>query len=416
MTARDEPAAIEGSPMSPSLLDPSPTRPDHSTALADRSERLWTWLTRAALPLWWEVGADQGRGGFHEAIDQDGQPAGLPRRCRLHPRQIHSYAMAARLGWDGPAERAVSHGLGYFLERYRRPDGLFRASVDVQGRALDERALLYDQAFALLGLYGAHYLAPHEALRETAAELLRRILEHFKHPGGGFREDDGAAFQSNAQMHLFEACIAWGDVVGGDFTAVADELGRLCLERLIDAESGVIDEYYDAGWRPDGRGADRRVEPGHQFEWAWLLGQWRGAEESRTGPRIETLFQVGETSVDRARNAAPAAMSPGGHVTDDLARLWPQTERLRTAVFLADRTVDPDRRATFLTAAIEAADCVLAYLDTPKPGLWRDKLRREGGFVDEPAPASSLYHLVGAIGALRTSAPGLGPSMTNAPT
>jgi mannose-6-phosphate isomerase len=392
--------------MNPTNFDPARTTPDPATELADRSGRLWTWLAEDALPTWWRVGADHSRGGFHEAIGQNGEPAGLPRRCRLHPRQVYSYALAAKLGWTGPAGAAVRHGLDYFLAKYRRPDGLFRASVDIEGRALDDRALLYDQAFALLGLYGAHDMEPREALRVSAAELLDGIRHHFKHSGGGFREaDDGAPFQSNAQMHLFEACIAWGDVVGGDFTTVADELGALCLERLIDRELGVIDEYYDADWRADGPGGERRIEPGHQFEWAWLLGQWQGADESLTLPCIETLFQIGESSVDRARNAAPAGLSPGGHVTDDLARLWPQTERLRTATFLAGRTEDPKRRAARLMAAIQAADCVLAYLDTPMPGLWRDKLRREGGFVDEPAPASSLYHLAGAIGALRSLAP-----------
>ncbi|PTT76204.1 mannose-6-phosphate isomerase, partial [Pseudomonas sp. HMWF010] len=40
---------------------------------------------------------------------------------------------------------------------------------------------------------------------------------------------------------------------------------------------------------------------------------------------------------------------------------------------------------------------LLAYLDTPTPGLWRDKLTPEGAFIEEPAPASSLYHIVAAI-------------------
>ena len=45
----------------------------------------------------------------------------------------------------------VRRGIDYFIGRYRRPDGLFRTLVDAEGMPLDERALLYDQAFALLG-------------------------------------------------------------------------------------------------------------------------------------------------------------------------------------------------------------------------------------------------------------------------
>jgi mannose/cellobiose epimerase-like protein (N-acyl-D-glucosamine 2-epimerase family) len=34
------------------------------------------------------------------------------------------------------------------------------------------------------------------------------------------------------------------------------------------------------------------------------------------------------------------------------------------------------------------------------PGAWRDKYRPDGTFVDEAAPASSLYHIVAAISEL----------------
>lgn len=374
---------------------PTPTDP----ALPDLSRRLWLWLTEAALPLWWRVGADHENGGFHEALAQDGSPVPRPRRCRLHPRHIYAFRLAARLGWDGPAEMAVEHALGHFLTAYRRPDGLFRAAVGIDGRLSDDRAVLYDQAFALLGLHAAHDLEPRPRLRDVAAELLDAVWRDFKHPGGGFRErGEGAPFQSNAQMHLFEACIAWSGVAGGRFADTADEIGELCLGRLIDPGRGVIDEVYDADWRPGGAGQARRIEPGHQFEWAWLLTQWRPGAHG-VHPCTEHLFAIGEQAVDPALHVAPGAIGFDGRVTDPIARLWPQTERLRTAALLARRA--QTGRSTYGRAAQDAGDAILAYLDTPIRGLWHDKLTPEGAFVDEPAPASTLYHLAGAIGALK---------------
>ncbi len=41
-----------------------------------------------------------------------------------------------------------------------------------------------------------------------------------------------------------------------------------------------------------------------------------------------------------------------------------------------------------------------AFLDTPTRGLWRDWMGPDGALVDEPAPASSLYHIAGAIAEL----------------
>jgi mannose/cellobiose epimerase-like protein (N-acyl-D-glucosamine 2-epimerase family) len=42
----------------------------------------------------------------------------------------------------------------------------------------------------------------------------------------------------------------------------------------------------------------------------------------------------------------------------------------------------------------------IPYLNTPVPGLWLDLRLPSGELVDSPAPASTFYHLVGAIAAL----------------
>jgi len=76
-------------------------------------------------------------------------------------------------------------------------------------------------------------------------------------------------------------------------------------------------------------------------------------------------------------------------VTSARARLWPQTERLKAALLLAER--NPDDRAAYLAEAAAALAGLELYL---RPnGTWRDKLNPDGSFVDEPAPASSFYHI-----------------------
>lgn len=363
-------------------------------ALARHADRLRTWLLDGALPLWWRLGADHRGGGFHEALEQDGAPAPVARRCRLHPRQAVAFTLGARLGWPGPARQAAMHAMDWFVAKYRRPDGLYRASVEIDGRARDDRALLYDQAFALLGFFAVNDLDPRPAHIEAAEALMTEIRRVFAHPAGGFREHDDAPFQSNAQMHLFEACLAWASVVGGSFAETADELGELCLRRLIDRELGVIDEFYDEAWRPVGLGGPRRIEPGHQYEWAWLLLQWRAGDSETLGAAWR-LFEIGEASVGPC-GTAPAAISVDGAVADSAARLWPQTERLRTAAWLARRNGGDGFAAA---VAENAAASLERYLAMPLSGLWRDTLRPDGAFLEGPSPASSLYHLAGAIAA-----------------
>ena len=53
--------------------------------------------------------------------------------------------------------------------------------------------------------------------------------------------------------------------------------------------------------------------------------------------------------------------------------------------------------ARYFTMAISAAETLRRYLATPIPGLWYDRISPQGDVIDEPAPASTFYHLVVAI-------------------
>ena len=53
-------------------------------------------------------------------------------------------------------------------------------------------------------------------------------------------------------------------------------------------------------------------------------------------------------------------------------------------------------RANLLADAAMAQRALWLYL-TPE-GLWRDKQLPRGGFIQEPAPASSFYHIIAAFG------------------
>jgi mannose/cellobiose epimerase-like protein (N-acyl-D-glucosamine 2-epimerase family) len=53
-----------------------------------------------------------------------------------------------------------------------------------------------------------------------------------------------------------------------------------------------------------------------------------------------------------------------------------------------------------LSRTLEAIETLMLYFETPVRGLWRERLSVEDTFIDEPAPASSCYHIVGAALAL----------------
>lgn len=372
-------------------LKPAARPLDVEGELAEQARRFDLWLRTSALPLWWTLGADHEHGGFHELLGQDGRPVRAPRRMRVQARQVHVYASAGLAGWRGPWRQAVDHGLSYLAQRYRRADGLYRTLVDADGQPLNDEAVLYDQAFVLLALASAYSVDPREAYRTEARALRERVMTAFRHPGGGFREAGDRPFQSNPHMHLLEAALAWKEADGGpEWMALAEEIAKLALARFIDREGGFLREFFDETWAP-APGADGRiVEPGHQFEWAWLL--------RRVGERqaAQRLFAIGERGVNLA-GLAIDEMGEDLSPARSSARLWPQTERVKAALILAGDASDKG----YEIAALSAARGLGRYLDASLPGLWLDKAMANGSLVDEPAPASSFYHLAGAIAALK---------------
>jgi mannose-1-phosphate guanylyltransferase / mannose-6-phosphate isomerase len=336
--------------------------------------RAWhrAWLRDAALPLWSAVGVDASRGSFHEALTLDGRPTGDRRRARVQARQVWAFATS---GYAEVARR----GFAFFLDHYRRPDGLFAFAADHDGVIVDPTPALYEQAFSLLAM---------SALGETqAARATRGALEALRHPAGGFREAGEHPFQANAHMHLLEAALAWEEAGDASWAPLSDEIAGLALERFVDSQTGALREFFDAQWRALPESGGGLIEPGHQFEWAWLLRRWgerRGHGAAQAAAR--RLYAHGLRGVDAGRQVAAGAIWSDGRVREPTARLWAQTEFLRAAL-------------TFGTEAeaLTAARGLATFLDAPTPGTWRDKLKADGSFVDEPSPATSLYHLVAGL-------------------
>lgn len=358
--------------------------------LADAATAFAVWMRTAALPLWSTLGVEAD-GAFAEAIDARGRVPVAPRRARVQARQAYVLAHAGAAGWRGPWREVVRCSLARFAETNVRPDGLYVTLTAADGRVLDDTAALYDQAFVLFALAAAARSGIEADAARARAHALWATLATRRLPQGGWREAGTYPYQSNAHMHLFEAALAWSAVdPAGPWNALADEIAELCLTRFIDRDGGFLREFFSADWSPAEGPDGRLVEPGHQFEWAWLLTRWavlRGRTDAEAAAR--RLFQVGARGVDAARGVAVDALDDQLAVTSARARLWPQTERLKAALLLAER--NPDDRAAYLAEAAAALAGLELYL---RPnGTWRDKLNPDGSFVDEPAPASSFYHI-----------------------
>ena len=372
-----------------------------STNLAINRTRLVDWLNGSAFDLWSDVDRDRDYGGYFETIALDGKPVIENKRVRVSARQVYCFAQAERLGWGGDWRGAVDHGLAFLLGTGLRPDGCLKHLVTREGVLVKEGPDLYDQAFLLLALAETFRKTADAQYRDRARALLGWLKANMGHPEAGFFNgpNDRGMLCSNPHMHLFECAIAWISVdPDGPWRALAEEIAALCRRRFVRAHGALL-EFFDPQWQPVDNGP-AAIEPGHQFEWTWLLVNWENIGGGRCDDIYRRFYEIGEThGVCPKRNVAIDALKKDLSWAGPQARLWPQTERLKSSLALAGRA-QGDERDRLLANASDAAHALYGYFDGLKPGLWRDKLRGDGTFIDEAAPASSFYHIVCAISEL----------------
>ncbi|MEO9529722.1 AGE family epimerase/isomerase [Roseibium sp.] len=365
----------------------------------------------SALPLWASHGVDPETGACFEAINLETvSGTGSTCRARVVPRQIYSFLEGTRLGWTGPGAVIATALFDWYLDTYLLDDGFYAASADRVDQVTDTTFDLYNQAFSLFGFAQVAAALPgrRDIAAKHATDLLNRLRDTLRHSEAGFREavPDRLPLRSNPHMHLFEACLAWEGVSDDPvWRDLADEIAELALTRFIDPVSGGLREYFGPDWAPFNGDEGRTMEPGHQFEWAWLLAGW-GRSRGDAGALIAArrLYDIAWTyGIDESRGVAFMALNSDFTVRDPLARLWGQTEWIKAAIALAQVSTGPER-AAYLSDLTEAVGALRVFLDSAPEGLWQDKLSPDGSFVSEPAPASSLYHIVCAIAELNAFA------------
>lgn len=382
-----------------------PARPSLTTvivALKNRAASAKRWWFDHALPTWWERGYDRYAHCFHERLALDGAPvSNLPRRIRVQARQTAVYARAGKHGWHGPWREAVGAGVQLLLAKGVRSDGGTNHLLSPSGDIMDARRDLYDAAFVTFALAEAAGALGDAKLAATSAELAAWVRLHWAHPEGGFHEGEitpSPPRRQNPHMHMFEALLALHerDANAGHLDQ-ASKIARLLANKLIDAKSGALPEYFDDGWRPQAGEIGGTCEPGHHFEWSWLLHRWNALGGGDLSVAAERLRVHGEIyGVEPSSGAVFDEVLLNGMPKTQTSRLWPHTERIKASLARFERTHDIEAA----NAAIQAYDTLMRYCDVQTPGLWRDRRLLDGRFLEEAAPASSFYHLALAVSEL----------------
>ncbi len=365
-------------------------------------------LVHDILPLWSVVGLRHEAGGFAETLSEDGRTCSEARRVRVTARQLYAFSQAPRFGWNEAASRSCVRHAYRFLCAHSSAEGFLVHTLDSHGEVLDPGFELYDQAFLLLAYASAFATLRDPDIAERAHALCEHLRLRFANGARGLKSrlDSDGRLLANPHMHLLEAALAWMEVEEHDeWRELADHCVALLRDRFYDGEDGTIIEAFDITGRRVEVGGRHAVEPGHHFEWAWLLMRWADLTGAPADEIPDRLIAFAEDyGYDRGRHVVANIVWSDGTMADANARLWPQTERLKAWLAVARRAEADGSRQRRVVAEGRAADsgrALLAYLDTSTPGVWYDVMDENGRLAPCAAPASSLYHIVCALDSLR---------------
>ncbi|MFY1666449.1 AGE family epimerase/isomerase [Pseudomonas sp. Pseu.R1] len=337
------------------------------------------------VPLWQGPGWNADMALPYEALDAQHQPL-PPQRYRAMACARQLFLFSSFIGNPQvPNAKARAAALFRSLQQHFHDaeHGGWFYSIDPEGAPLDRRKDLYTHAFIVFAC--AHYWAKvREPLVESVLNAALHIVAERFADGDGLYEsvlaEDWSSLDAgplqNPLMHLAEAFLAVVEVrEDADTLDALDALAEGMQRRFVDAAKGVmLEQPLDA--------VDNWSEPGHQFEWFYLLESSEHLRGTPLHQSLTTAFAHAEAQgVDPITGAVVASLDVEGAVKDGTQRIWAQAEYLRAL------TLRPDSQV-LLARQLEALERRFLH-----PGGWNECLDGQGQISRSDMPSTTPYHL-----------------------
>jgi mannose-6-phosphate isomerase len=336
------------------------------------------------VPLWQGPGWNADLALPYEALDAEHQPL-PPQRYRAMACARQLYLFSTLIGQvPGAEERAAALFRSLQRHFHDAEHGGWFYSIDPQGAPLDQRKDLYTHAFILFAC--AHYWDKvRDPLVESVLNASLEVLAQRFASGDGLYEamldrdwsSLGSGPLQNPLMHLAEAFLATLSM--REDAAAQEALVELCTamhKRFIDPQYSVLME------KPLGS-VDNWYEPGHQFEWYFLLESSPLLRGSALHASLERAFSFTEKlGVDQQTGAVRAMLALGpDSILDGTQRIWAQAEYLRALTLRADNEAAVLRQLQALQQRSLHA------------GGWYECRDAQGEVSRKDMPSTTPYHL-----------------------
>ena len=367
------------------------------------------WFLKNSMPIWTSKGIDYKNGGFFEDLDRNLNFTEKPRRTRVICRQIYVLIVSKKLGWEEEIDEIILSNLNYLLKNLRLTNkGFFTYSYNNQNDKKDGKIFLYEQAFVIFALAkifeydnknSDYYI-------NIAIDLLELVKERWFNYNSNSKYHKTDQFQTDPYMHFLEGLLLWEEVINDQkynkelkkFKDSSDLIAKIIISNCLDKQYGYISEEYEPGWSEFRDVSKIRIEPGHQYEWSWLLSKWsnfRNQKEKINKHSLRLLDFAESNGVDKENKLVVNSLNGKFQVINSDSKIWPQCERLKAWSYLLG--MSDKINVSQLNNCIISLDNILSYLDEPFRGGWIESKSKDKLFSFEFVKASSLYHIVSAL-------------------
>ena len=375
---------------------------DNRTVVFDTSE-LRVWLLDHVCPYWSERVVDH-RGGFFEGVDVEGRvaPAAV-RHILVQARLTYVFSHAAVLGAAPAMRSAAEHGFAHLRQWSSSHRNGWARAQSIDGTVTDAARDSYDHAFIIFASAWHFRATGNQAAIAMADDAHAFMLAHLADTEhGGFFEEhprvDRLPRRQNPHMHLLEATLAMHAATGAQkWLDASQRLVHLFASQMFDVPSGSLGEFFERDWSPAGGAEGDLREPGHQFEWVWLLNEYaRASGEKDVLLLADRLFEFGSTHGRASDGPLAGIVCDGvdrdGRLTAPTSLFWPQTEYIKACVARNEQ-----RLPGMYQAAAGHVERLRALYFRPDGANWCNQISSTGENLSPITPARVLYHLFLAI-------------------
>lgn len=368
-----------------------------------------TFLKDTFFPFWLKYGVDE-LGGFQERLKSDLTPyrEENKKRVLVQFRQAFVFARAYQLTKDTSYADAAKRGLQFAFDSYWDNDkGGFLHAHDIHLKPLISNRNLYDHAFALFSMAHVYDVFKNEEgedqldILSWISKVSKYINDNFKCERGFYEYLDANNIpltnprEQNPHMHLLEGYLALYEFVGDQtYLDKASELVALFCSYMQEPKLGGVVEFFSSDWTSYDEKLGDKVEPGHCFEWAWLLMEFsRLSNRSDVIEAAKKAYDFGVSfGYDQSFGGYFNEVNRLGVVSNEKKRIWPETEAIKAHISMYKSTGDKSYK--------EMAQRDLDFLMKNRlneNGSWKEHLSRELEDLTDVHPSTTAYHLLMAF-------------------